>query len=68
MFNILNVMDLSSKSIKSNVGFNIKKCWNVLKTVVESLFEEADGNYIAMKSAYQPNLKVFQLPEEEEEE
>lgn len=61
-------MELTSKNINQNTGFNIKKGWNALKTVVDSLFEGNDGSYIILKSAYQHNLQVFEIPEEEEEE
>lgn len=59
IFNILNVMELKAKSINENLRFNIKRCWNVLKNVVDALFERADGNFMIMKSAYNFNLKVY---------
>ncbi len=56
------------KNIMSTINFKMKDCWGVVKYLMEFIMKQEDGTYCFNKSSYKSMIRVYRVPEENDEE
>ena len=65
---VLTVEDMSTTNLSNTVSFRLKENWSILKTVADIVSKQDDGVYALVKQAYKQSIKIYQVPERDEQE
>lgn len=56
---ILAIQTFKPEDLANQLNFNIYSGWGIVKTVIDFLFAQPDGNYVLIKSPNKPVLDLF---------
>lgn len=67
-FQVLSVEPMSTSGLAKSFNYNIKDSWSIIKTIVEILNKQKDGEFVFVKSPYKQSIKIYRLPGENDDD
>lgn len=64
---VLAVEDMAATTLANTVNFRLKDSWAIVKTLADIMSRQDDGVYSFVKQAYKQSIKIYQVPENEED-
>lgn len=64
---VLVVEDMAATTLSNTVNFRLKDSWSIVKTLADIMSRQDDGTYSFVKQAYKQSIKIYGIPEEEED-
>lgn len=65
---VLAVEDMTANTLANTVNFRLKDSWAAVKTLADIMSRQDDGVYSFVKQAYKQSIKIYGIPEKEEED
>jgi translation initiation factor 3 subunit D len=65
-YSILTVEDMSTTTLSNTQGFRMKDSWSIIKTVADVMSKYEDGVYSFVKLPYKQGIRIYQVPDKEE--
>jgi len=67
-YTVLTVEDMATKTLASTINFRIKDCWSIVKTLAEIMNKQEDGTYAFVKQSYKQSIRVYRMPDKDDQE
>lgn len=67
-YQVLTTEPMTTAGLAKSFNYSIKDNWSIIKTIVDVLNKQEDGTFVFVKSPYKQSIKIYRLPEEDEEE
>jgi len=66
-YHVLAVEDMTTTNLSNIINFRLKDTWSIVKTVADIIIKQEDGAYILNKGPYKQGLRIYKVPEKEEQ-
>jgi translation initiation factor 3 subunit D len=64
---VLTVEDMTSQNLSNTINFRLKDTWSIVKTLADIIMKEPDGVYAFVKLPYKQSIRIYAVPEKEEQ-
>jgi hypothetical protein len=55
-------MEITHNDIEKNISFKVDDCWCIVKTILDAVYSQDDGQYLLVKSPFMHTVKLYQVP------
>mmetsp|Transcript_18330 Transcript_18330/g.2533 ORF Transcript_18330/g.2533 Transcript_18330/m.2533 type:complete len:108 (+) Transcript_18330:65-388(+) len=64
---ILKVVDYTYEEMKQELKVKPEECWNIVKFIVNFMKAQKDGKYLLYKLSYKSQVKIYYVPENDDD-
>lgn len=65
---ILNIQTFKVRDLGNQIGLREDNAWGIVRAILDLVMGQPDGKYTLVKDPVKPEIKLFNIPAEEEEE